>query len=185
MTDALTVEHKQRNPTTMQPCALPPASFLRKYLDEVAYVDCYVTEIARPVAQSDYVEAFYTTGVFKLERLLLSWFVSKPSTDAEARQLALGTRTGFSAWTVERQTADQLLLSDFTKRTKSWLMVDAVADGDNTTVTRLYFGSAVVPAIDKKSGRSTLGFTFRALLGFHKLYSKVLLSAARSRLTRS
>jgi hypothetical protein len=38
--------------------------------------------------------------------------------------------------------------------------------------TRLYFGSAVV----------SLSFGFRALLGFHKLYSKVLLLAAKSRL---
>jgi hypothetical protein len=51
--------------------------------------------------------------------------------------------------------------------------------------TRLYFGSAVVPVVDAKSGQPTLGFAFRALLGFHKLYSRVLLRAARARLARS
>jgi hypothetical protein len=45
----------------------------------------------------------------------------------------------------------------------------------------LYFGSAVVP-LRRKSGEPALGFTFSALLGFHKLYSRVLLSTARSRL---
>jgi hypothetical protein len=51
--------------------------------------------------------------------------------------------------------------------------------------TRLYFGSAVVPAVDKATGRLRMGFAFRALLGFHRIYSRVLLRAARSRLERA
>ena len=47
------------------------------------------------------------------------------------------------------------------------------------------FGSAVVAIVDKQSGQAALGFTFEALLGFHKLYSRALLSAARSRLAMS
>ena len=62
--------------------------------------------------------------------------------------------------------------------TRSWLMVAAA--GENAT--RLYFGSAVVPVVDRKSGKSTMSFTFRALIGFHKLYSRALLRAAASRL---
>jgi hypothetical protein len=45
--------------------------------------------------------------------------------------------------------------------------------------TRLFFGSAVVPA---HPGKAALGFTFTVLLGFHKLYSQTLLHAARKRL---
>ena len=53
---------------------------------------------------------------------------------------------------------------------------------NNRPATRLYFGSAVVPVKNAKTGRSTLEPGFRALLGFHKMYSKALLSAAKSRL---
>ena len=64
-------------------------------------------------------------------------------------------------------------------------MVTTAGSG-SSTVTHLYFGSAVAAGIvDKQSGQAALGFTFEALLGFHKLYSRALLSAARSRLAMS
>ena len=51
--------------------------------------------------------------------------------------------------------------------------------------TRLHFGSAVVPARRARSDRRAgLGALFTALLGFHKLYSRLLLKAARARLSR-
>jgi hypothetical protein len=164
---------------------LPPGALLNEYRGGGAYTDAYFTEVPGAVSHSEYVEAFYTTPVFKLERLLLRWLVSKPSTDVQARQLALGTLSAFAAWNVERRAADQVLLSDFTGRTKSWLMVVAVENSGAQLSTRLYFGSAVIPVIHKKSGRPTLGFTFRSLLGFHKIYSRVLLHAARLRLAGS
>jgi hypothetical protein len=123
------------------------------------------------------VEAFYTTLVFRLERFLLTWVVSKPSTDTEAARLARGEIDSFAAWTVEGRAADQVLMADYLGRTKSWLMVAP----SGSTSTRLYFGSAVVPARDQ-AGKRTLGFQFSALLGFHKVYSRVLLGAARKKL---
>ena len=50
--------------------------------------------------------------------------------------------------------------------------------------TRLYFGSAVVPVKNTKTGRSSLGLGSHALLWFHKIYSVVLLFSARSRLVK-
>ena len=50
--------------------------------------------------------------------------------------------------------------------------------------TDLYFGSAVVPTIDRATGEARMGLVFRALLGFHKVYSQVLLRAAVARLLR-
>jgi hypothetical protein len=50
--------------------------------------------------------------------------------------------------------------------------------------TRLYLGSAVVPVVSRSTGPSSIGFLFKALLGFHKLYSRALLGAAQSRLAR-
>jgi len=167
--------------TSIQACELPDDALLRRYLDGGAYTDCYVTEVAKVISHSEYVEAFYTTAVFKLERLLLSWFVARPSTDAEAKELALGKRTAFAAWSVEARQPDQLLLSDFQGRTRSWLMTAPTA---NNQTTRLFFGSAVVPVVDRRTDEGRMGPAFRALLGLHKLYSRVLLRAAVTRLAR-
>jgi hypothetical protein len=167
---------------SIQACDLPRHALLRRYLHEGAYADCYAAEFRRPVQLPEYVEAFYTTAVFKLERLILSWLLARPSTDAQARALASGSATSFAAWGVEAREADQVLLSDFRGRTRSWLM-SAPATGGSTG--RLFFGSAVVPVIDRRSGQRRMSFEFRALLGFHKLYSRVLLGAAVNRLARS
>ena len=84
-------------------------------------------------------------------------------------------------------------------RTRSWLMVSRVPtthevnetqratgaqDANGSSGTRLYFGSAVVPVMNKSTGKSGMGIVFKALLGFHKLYSRLLLSAAAKCLER-
>ena len=168
----------------VRPSAVPQHALLGRYAHGGAYTDCYFTEVAGSVSHAEYVEAFYTTAVFRLERALLAWLVSKPSSDAQARQLAAGELNAFAAWRVEERSVDQLLMCDFKGHTRSWLMVAPVQSAGAPT-TRLYFGSAVVPIVDKASGQERLGFVFRALLGFHKLYSRVLLRAACSRLERS
>jgi hypothetical protein len=73
-----------------------------------------------------------------------------------------------------------LLLCDFLGNTRSWLMIEPHHEGG---MTRLYFGSAVVPNTSRRTGQRRLGLRFRALLGFHRRYSRALLTAARSRLT--
>jgi hypothetical protein len=168
--------------TSAQACELPDDALLRRYLGGGSYADCYVVELARPVSHAAYVEAFYTTAVFKLERLLLSWFVARPSTDAQVTELASGKIASFAAWNVEARGINQILLADFQGRTRSWLM--SAPDPDHRT-TRLFFGSAVMPIVDRRSGQARMGAAFRALLGFHKLYSRVLLRAAVARLVRS
>jgi hypothetical protein len=166
----------------IQACELPRDALLGRYQHGGAYADCYVTELAWRISHTEFVQAFYTTLLFKIERRLLAWFVSRPSTDAQAAQLAAGTLDAFAAWSVEARGDNQLLMSDFQGRTRSWLMVAAGEDGGETT--RLYFGSAVVPVVNAKTGQRTLGPVFRLLLGFHKLYSRALLLAAKSRLLR-
>jgi hypothetical protein len=61
----------------------------------------------------------------------------------------------------------------------------APAGPGGSAFTRLYFGSAVVPVVDETSGQARMGLAFKALLGFHRLYSRALLSAAHSRLARA
>lgn len=132
----------------------------------------------RVATHAEYVEAFYTTRLFRLERFILTWLVDKPSTDAEARSLAQGARDAFAAWSVEGRVGNQLLMCDFQSRTRSWLMIEPGAAS-----TRLYFGSGIVPRVI--DGKKRMGPGFRALLGFHKLYSRALLASARARLARS
>ncbi len=152
-----------------------------------AYADCFSVDVNGAVSLEQFVAAFYSSGVFKLERLILKWAVSKPSTDAQAQQLARGDIDAFAAWRVEQRNARQLL-ADFQGRTKSWLMVAPVGEDIGEAIgrkvgsgTRLYFGASVVPIRDRVTGKSSMGFLFRALLGFHTLYSRMLLRAAASR----
>jgi hypothetical protein len=108
----------------------PPDSLLGRYVAAGAYADCYATELPGVVTHAEFVEAFYTTPLFKLERLLLGVVLSRPSTDAQAKQLAAGSITSFSAWSVESRAEDQVVLA--TGRTRSWLMV--IAQRDTPTV---------------------------------------------------
>ena len=182
MGDVFGSRTRDRTPRTVAPCLVPESALLQRYVREGSYVDCYTTHIARPVTQA--VEAFYTTPVFRLERLILRWVVSKPSTDDEARALATRHADSFAAWKVEGRTGNQLLLCDYLGRTRSWLMTEPLEVAGRAR-TRLYFGSAVVSRGTTRNGQVRLELLrFRALLGFHKLYSRVLLSAARGRLTR-
>jgi hypothetical protein len=165
----------------MEKHPIPPNTLLNQYSINGAYVDCYSTEIIARVSLPEFIIAFYTTSLFKLERFILKLTVSRPSTDEEARKLANGEIEKFAAWHLENRTENEILMCDFVKRTRSWLMVVPTnIDGDIRT--RLYFGSAVVPIQISKTGEPSIGVGFQALLGFHKIYSRLLLYFAKSRL---
>jgi len=165
----------------INPCKLPENSLLTTYKKTGAYTDCYTTKIPSTVTHSQYIQAFYTTPIFKLERLILKWAVSKPSSDAQVKLLAAGDTDTFAAWRVEKRCENQLLMCDYQGRTRSWFMIEAV-ESESGAQTRLYFGSAVVAVKNPKNSGSSPGLVFRALLGFHKIYSVTLLFSARSRL---
>lgn len=147
-----------------------------------SYVDCYSVGINKSVQLSDFIFLFYTSRLFKLERVILTFLVGKHSTDNEAKQLSEGLIQSFSAWHVEQRAQNQLLMCDFKGRTRSWFMVKPVVD--NPSKTLLLFGSAVVPRKNLKTGQFELGNGFSLLLGFHKLYSKALLHSAKRRLEK-
>ena len=148
----------------IEECELPIDALLRRYVDSGDYTDCFATNISRSVSLEQFVEAFYTTVVFKSERLILAWLASRPSSDHEARQLAAGDRNEFAAWRVEERNESQLMLSDFRNRTRSWLMVDPA--GDSTCPhSRLYFGSAVAKKVDGSTGTRSISPPYRAVLG--------------------
>jgi hypothetical protein len=150
-----------------------PGSLLDACRNEGAYADTYAVEIARDVPMAMFIEAFYTTPLFKAERLVLA-LLAAPSTDGQARALATGRRDTFAAWTVEHRADDEILLAAL--RTRSWLAVEPGTEG-----TRLLFGSAVMPRRNR-DGDASLGAGFTGLLGLHRLYSRALLASALARL---
>ena len=169
--------------SSVKPIALPDRALLSAYRDAGAYTDCFVASVPRVVSQAEYVHAFYTTMLFKLERAILKAIVSRPSTDAEALALAEGRRETFAAWQVEGRDDDQLLLTDFRGQTRSWLMRET-GDGTNENETRLYFGSAVTALRDGDQGDDGLPLFYRLLMPLHRLYSRALLASARSKLMK-
>lgn len=66
------------------------------------FTDCYALEAPAPVTQAQFVEAFYTTPLFKAERFILKMLVARPSTDQDAKDLATGTNDSFAVWDVTR-----------------------------------------------------------------------------------
>lgn len=164
-------------PGPIAEAALPPGALLARYSDGGGYADCFVVTVPGRVTQAAFVEAFYTTPLFRLERLVLAALLRRPSTDRQARALAAGEAEAFAAWTVEAREADQILLCDFMGSTRSWLM--SAPDGDGAS-TRLHFGTAVVPR--ERTGR--MGGSFQMMLPFHRLYARALLRAAVGRVKR-
>lgn len=158
----------------------PPSDSLlaRLAAERQAFADAYTLDLPRAVTLAEFVEAFYTTRLFKLERLVLT-LLGRPSSDAAARALAQGQVQRFAAWTVQARTADELLMHEDTGATRSWFKVEAGEGGG----TRLWFGSAVVPRRRRgPGGEPRMGWAFHALLGVHRAYSRALLAAAARRL---
>ncbi len=150
------------------PAELPDQALLQAYRVEGGYVDCWTAEVPGTISLTTFVTAFYTSRAFRPERWLLGAVLGKRADDQDATRLANGEAERFSAWSVEARRGDELLLCDFQGKTRSWLKVCPIAEG-----TRLHFGSAVVPA------RTTADrIVFTALLGFHRLYSRILLRGA-------
>ena len=165
----------------VRPCEHPSASLLQLCEAEGAYADCYYLDIDRKVSLSEFITAFYTTYPLKAERSILSLALGKPSTDQEADRLGRGQTEAFAVWEVANRTPDQILLKDFSGRTKSWLMVSGSEAASGST-TRLFFGSAVIPKARAGSNLKRMGIGFHSLLWFHKLYSQILLESAKQKL---
>jgi hypothetical protein len=139
------------------------------------YGDCFAMSVDRVESLADFVFAFYSSPIFRIERLILRVVLGARSTDAQARALADGSATSFAVWRVGARTATQLLMCDCYERTRSWFRVVPLEGGR----TLLQFGSAVAAARDGQTGAAAKGSGFRLLLGFHVLYSKLLLYAVR------
>ncbi len=171
-------------PITQQP--VPEDSLLKTYRGGsrperwVGQGDCFAVAVAQPVSLGDFVFAFYTSPVFRIERAILRILAGAPSTDAEARGVADGSGSSFAIWRVGQRTTTQLLMCDRFEKTRSWFQVAPMEGGG----TLLRFGSAVASSRNRETGALSVGRGFRWLMGFHVLYSRVLLGAARRRVTK-
>lgn len=162
---------------------LPHDSLSAKYLEQGAFVDCYSVEIARDVSLQRYIQAFYSTPLFKLERGILSLVTGRRASDLDAFQLAQGQVNDFSIWRVEERTSTQILMCDSSHKTRSCLMVKKVTSSQKS-VSRLYFGSVVVPDQVFEDGQGKFGFLFHGLGLFHRWYSRALLKSAYRKLLK-
>ena len=157
---------------------VPPTSLLgRLAAERGAFADAYTLPFPRAVSLPEFVEAFYTTRLFKVERALLGLF-GKPASDAMARAVARGEVQRIAVWTVEARVGDELLMHEDSGATRSWFKAEPAPGGGTT----LWFGSAVVPRRRKPGGEARLGWIFHGLIGFHRWYSRALLVAAARRL---
>lgn len=155
-------------------CPVPHNALLKRYVGQGAsYTDCYVLRVPQHVGLDGFVNAFYTTALFRAERLVLSLAMKRRIHDSEIQDMLSGARSGFAAWRVEARADGQLLMCDLSGATRSWF---SVADC-GTRGTDLYFGSAVVAEAGKPLSTLT-----RLAMPLHVLYSKCLLDTAKGKL---
>jgi hypothetical protein len=163
--------------------AVPDDALLKTYRGAVkperwgSYADCFAVTVDHEVDLADFVSAFYTSWVFRIEGFILHALLGVSASERDARALAGGAADRFSAWYVGQRTATQLLMCDRYERTRSWLCVTPKSGGG----TRLLFGSAVAAKRDR-TGVPAMGGGFHLLLRFHILYSQILLHAAKRNL---
>ncbi len=156
---------------------VPSDRLISPFKDMVGHhTDAYFADIAQEISLPELIQAFYTSPLFKAERLVLRLAARAPSSDADAAALAAGSSQHFAVWTVEARSDTDILLADKGGRTKSWLAVEPLESG-----TRVWFGSVVVPVM--KAGKAELGPVFTSLMGVHALYSRALLGVAARRVT--
>lgn len=154
---------------SVQPYSLPSDAFLNRYQEQGSYTDCFSVLAQRGINLRELMAAFYTTPLFRSERLILSVMGIKNS-DQQLQDMIDGESDAFAAWAVEQRDKDQILLKDLHGRTCSWLMCKP----ESPEQTRLYFGSAVVVSNMQRGW----------LIGLHRFYSVRLLTAAYKRLQR-
>jgi hypothetical protein len=142
------------------------------------YADCFAVGVDRNVSLAEFVFAFYTSPLFRIERGLLRLLINAPSSRSDARAVADGTADKFAAWYVGQRTATQLLMCDRYERTRSWFRVAPKSGGG----THLQFGSAVAARRGENSEIPQRPAAFELLLSFHIVYSQALLRAAKANL---
>lgn len=134
------------------------------------FADCYVAEVPGSVSLARYLTAFFSSPAFWLERNGLH-LIGRGANARDIAALAEGRTKAFAAWDIEERDADQILMRDFTGKTRCWLRVQALPNKD---ATRLHFGSWV----NAKGESGKLSLITHAAYPFHRAYSRILLAGA-------
>ena len=143
--------------------------------------DAFKDNVKFPVSLEEFIQAFFGSNAFQMERTLLK-IIGKPYVSpADIKALAASQQTQFAIWQVEAQSDHEIMLKVGNGPIRSWLMVLPEQNGK----TSLYFGSAVLPQDKTKNGTPQIGFLFRALIGFHNFYSRLLLNSATKKLIQA
>jgi hypothetical protein len=133
------------------------------------YSDCFTITVPSRISLQQYVQAFFTCPVFRVERMLLPVATS----DSEAEAISRGTSGRFGVWSVLERTDDELLatwsVDGYSMHGATWFRVIEVP-GD---ATRLEFGSSVTPSE---------GLWLLPMMWFHVWYSRVLLRCTANNL---
>jgi len=103
------------------------------------FADSFMTRVPQDVSLATYVEAFYTTPVFRTERMILG-LAGHKSSDQQARNVAQGEADRFAIWGNPIRRDGELLMQEASGATSSWFMTRKDGEG-----TELYFGTTVRP----------------------------------------
>ena len=161
-----------------------------------AYIDCFCFMMPCVISFEEFVTAFYTSRLFKIERVILSIVVRKPSDDRQAIAIAQGRQKYFSAWSERARSPNELLMCDFQNQTCSFFKVVEVPCSKsressenhykdfstNAPSSVLYFGTVLVPHKHSNGKLKEKPLFIRWLMPFHRLYSKALMRSAIKRL---
>ena len=156
----------------------PEGALIRRYTTNPGgYSDRFYVDIPADVTLSDYILAFFSTPIFRMERLILNLVPSGRSNEQCVLDLASGTGDKMAGWKTEKRDENQLLLAVGDGPIRTWLMVQGTQSSETTPTktTRLYFGSAVLPTSMTKDGHPKLAIVFKLFSGLHIFYSRLLL----------
>ncbi|WP_299989607.1 hypothetical protein [uncultured Ruegeria sp.] len=155
--------------------SIPEGSLLHQFAKRPGYhADAFVAHVGFVPSQSEYIMAMFDSPVFRIERALLALAAFKPSFAKDVAALALVENDQIACWKTVQRTQQELQMKVEKGRVRTWLMVEPAQGG----ASKLWFGSAIVPKPAQTGKAGGIGFVFRTLMGFHKLYSRVLLRAA-------
>jgi len=155
---------------TAKPITLPPDAALNTYAArEATHTDCFFIDVPGFLTLQTYIELFFDTWLFRLERHILTLAGFGPAGLPQIQALANGQSEIFAAWMVETRKPNQILMKVGNGHIRTWLQCDLMETG-----SRLYFGSAVLP--NPKTLRPNR--LTAALTPLHLIYAKALLGAA-------
>jgi len=124
--------------------------------------------------QNPFINAFFNSWLFRIERLILKLTLKKPATDQDITKLANGMSNTMTAWRIEQRDDNQILLEVPDTPIRTWLMREDAGDHTN-----LYFGIAILPMRTDKNGKPAMSHISIVLMGFHQLYARALLYLAK------